>query len=399
LYSEKENHFTVSELNDSISSSIRSSYSNFWIIGEISDFHHHNSSGHIYFSLKDEYSEIRSVMFRTSNQFLKFKPENGSMVKIFGSVSVFEKRGQIQLICNLMEELGLGLLFQKFDLLKKKLDKEGLFSIENKNKLPKYPESIGVLTSGSGAAFQDILKVLRTRSPHIKIYLRSTAVQGSNAGKDIVQGINDFMKFGNVELIILGRGGGSMEDLWAFNEEIVARSIARCSIPIVTGIGHETDFTIADLVADVRAPTPSAAAEIISDRSSTMIRDYKTIFENLNKNFFIKSHSIGQKLDYLYNLLIAQKPQAKVELQNKTIQDFRKRLYHSSAFFLKDLSNILESFNKRLNGLNPEHVLKRGYSIATNDQGQIIYTKNQLELGEKFDLKTSDGIIGAKKIS
>ena len=338
-------------------------------------------------------------MFRTSNQFLKFKPENGSMVKIFGSVSVFEKRGQIQLICNLMEELGLGLLFQKFDLLKKKLDKEGLFSIENKNKLPKYPESIGVLTSGSGAAFQDILKVLRTRSPHIKIYLRSTAVQGSNAGKDIVQGINDFMKFGNVELIILGRGGGSMEDLWAFNEEIVARSIARCSIPIVTGIGHETDFTIADLVADVRAPTPSAAAEIISDRSSTMIRDYKTIFENLNKNFFIKSHSIGQKLDYLYNLLIAQKPQAKVELQNKTIQDFRKRLYHSSAFFLKDLSNILESFNKRLNGLNPEHVLKRGYSIATNDQGQIIYTKNQLELGEKFDLKTSDGIMGAKKIS
>ena len=278
MYSDKENHFTVSELNDSISSSIRSSYSNFWIIGEISDFHHHNSSGHIYFSLKDEYSEIRSVMFRTSNQFLKFKPENGSMVKIFGSVSVFEKRGQIQLICNLMEELGLGLLFQKFDLLKKKLGKEGLFSIENKYKLPKYPESIGVLTSGSGAAFQDILKVLRTRSPQVKIYLRSSAVQGSNAGKDIVQGINDFMKFGNVELIILGRGGGSMEDLWAFNEEIVARSIARCSIPIVTGIGHETDFTIADLVADVRAPTPSAAAEIISDRSSTMIRDCKTIF-------------------------------------------------------------------------------------------------------------------------
>jgi len=399
LYSEKENHFTVSELNDSISSSIRSSHSNFWVVGEISDFHYHDSSGHIYFSLKDENSEIRSVMFRAHNQFLKFQPTNGSMVKIFGSVSVFEKRGQIQLVCSLMEELGVGTLFQKFEFLKKKLDREGLFSLDRKKKLPRYPETIGIVTSGSGAALQDILKVLKTRSPHIKIYFRSTIVQGARSGIDIVQGINDFVKFGNVDLIILGRGGGAMEDLWSFNEEIVARSIFECPIPIITGIGHETDFTIADLVADMRAPTPSAAAEIISDKVSGIIKEYHIFFEKLNKLFFIKSHSLWQKLDYNYNMLMTQKPQRKIELQNKKIQDFRNRLYQSSGLFLKNLVNQLNSYEKRLYGLSPNHVLKRGYSIAIDKGGGIIHSKDQIKKGDKFDLKTMDGIMEAKKIS
>lgn len=399
MYSEKENHFTVSELNDSISASIRSSYSNFWIVGEISDFHYHDSSGHIYFSLKDENSEIRSVMFRASNQFLKFEPVNGSMVKVFGSVSVFEKRGQIQLICNLMEEIGVGALFKKFEFLKKKLDQEGLFNLDRKKILPKYPENIGIITSGSGAALQDILKVLKTRSPHIKIYFRSTMVQGVRAGADIVEGINDFIKFGNVDLIILGRGGGSMEDLWAFNEENVARSIFGCSIPIITAIGHETDFTIADLVADMRAPTPSAAAEIISDKSSTMIKEYNIFFEKFNKNFFIKSQSLWQKLDYFYNIIMALQPQRKIELQNKKIHDFSNRLYQSNGLFMKNLVKQLESYDKRLYGLSPNHVLKRGYSIAIDKNGEIIYSKDQLKSGDKFDLKTADGIMGAKKIS
>ncbi len=399
MYSKKENHFTVSELNDSISSSIRSSHSNLWIIGEVSDFHYHDSSGHIYFSLKDEHSEIRSVMFRASNQFLKFQPINGSMVKIFGSISVFEKRGQIQLVCNLMEELGVGNLFQKFEFLKKKLDQEGLFKIERKSILPHYPETVGVLTSGSGAALQDILKVLKTRSPHIKIYFRSTTVQGDRAGKDIVQGINDFMEFGNVDLIILGRGGGSMEDLWAFNQEIVARSIFNCSIPIITAIGHETDFTIADLVADMRAPTPSAAAEIISDKASTIINQYNIIFENIKKLFLIKSEGLWQRLDYFHNIIMAQKPQSKIELQKKIVDGLDDRLHKSSSFLLKNLIDQLDSYDKRLHGLSPNHVLKRGYSIALDKNGKIIFSKDQLKLGDKFDLRTVDGIMGAKKIS
>ncbi len=399
MYSKEENHYTVSELNESISISIRSTYSNFWIIGEISDFHYHDSSGHIYFLLKDENSEIRAVMFRASNQFLKFQPINGSMVKIFGSVSVFEKRGQIQLVCNLMEELGVGALFQKFEILKKKLDQEGIFNSDRKKKLPRYPERIGIITSGSGAALQDILKVLKTRSPHIKIYIRSTMVQGAGAGADIAQSINDFIKFGNIDLIILGRGGGSMEDLWAFNEEVVARSIFGCSIPIITGVGHETDFTIADLVADLRAPTPSAAAEIISDKASTMIKEYHIIFEKLNKLFLAKSQSLWQKLDYSYNIMMAQKPQSKIELQDKKIQDFRNRLNQSSELLLKNLGKQLNSYEKRLYGLSPNHVLKRGYSIAIDKYGEVVYSKDQLKLGDKFDLKTGDGIMGAKKIS
>ena len=224
-------------------------------------------------------------------------------------------------------------------------------------------------------------------------------VQGVRAGADIVEGINDFIKFGNVDLIILGRGGGSMEDLWVFNEENVARSIFGCSIPIITAIGHETDFTIADLVADMRAPTPSAAAEIISDKSSTMIKEYNIFFEKFNKNFFIKSQTLWQKLDYFYNIIMALQPQRKIELQNKKIHDFSNRLYQSNGLFMKNLVKQLKSYDKRLYGLSPNHVLKRGYSIAIDKNGEIIYSKDQLKSGDKFDLKTADGIMGAKKIS
>tara|TARA_Y100001970_G_scaffold50871_1_gene64431 strand:+ start:159 stop:1373 length:1215 start_codon:yes stop_codon:yes gene_type:complete len=396
---EIEKYFTVSELNDSISATIRTSYSNFWIAGEVSDFHYHESSGHMYFSIKDEKSEIRAVMFKTSNQFLNFNPKSGSMVKIFGSVSVFEKRGQIQIVCSLMEELGVGDLYKKFELLKQKLNKEGLFDPEIKKKLPHFPMEIGIITSGSGAALQDIIKVMKRRSPHIKIYFRSSSVQGSKAVKDIAKSIKEFIEFGKVDLIILGRGGGSIEDLWAFNEETVARAIFNCPIPIISAVGHETDFTISDMVADLRAPTPSAAAEMITDKSSTLINTFINYFDMVNNKFLLKIEYLGQKLDYFHTIIMSQKPQKKIENQIKQIQDHRNRFINLNSVFLANLVNRLNYFEKQLYGLSPNYVLKRGYSIATDKNGRIIFSQGQLKIGDKFYLKTGDGSMEAEKVS
>jgi exodeoxyribonuclease VII large subunit len=222
---EYQSCYTVSNLNSQIRNLLEGSLSDIWVKGEISNFHHHPSSGHMYFTLKDENGELRCAMFRGNNQYLKFKPGNGMEVRLFGSVTVYEQRGQVQLKVSLMEPVGIGDLFKAFDALKKALSEEGLFDSVHKQPLPKYPKKIGVVTSGSSAAFQDIIHVLKRRSPHVEIILKSVSVQGESSALDIADGINEMNQFGQVDVIILGRGGGSLEDLWSFNEEAVARSI------------------------------------------------------------------------------------------------------------------------------------------------------------------------------
>ena len=254
---------SVSDLNNQIKNILEKNISRFWVSGEISNFIHH-TSGHMYFTLKDQKSEIRCVMFKGPNQSLQFKPENGMQVLLDGEISVYEPRGQYQILVKKMEPAGIGTLYLAFEALKKQLSSEGLFDIEKKQKLPTYPKNIGIITSKTGAALQDIFQVLDRRSPHVNLIVRSAHVQGDKAANDIVDAIHDMETYKKIDVLIIGRGGGSLEDLWPFNEEKVARAISSCPIPIISAVGHETDLSISDLVADMRAPTPSAAAELVS---------------------------------------------------------------------------------------------------------------------------------------
>ena len=397
--SEFQDCFTVSNLNIRIRELLEHRFTDVWVKGEISNFHHHPSSGHMYFTLKDTGSEIRCAMFRINNSYLKFKPNDGMEVRLFGLVTVFEKRGQVQLKVSIMEPLGLGDLYKSFELLKKSLNEEGLFLEKHKEKIPSYPINIGIITSGSSSACQDILNVLSRRAPNINVLILSVRVQGDGAADEIVQAINTFNEYGGVDVLILARGGGSIEDLWSFNEEKVARSIFSSSIPIISGIGHETDFTIADFVSDLRAPTPSAAAELaapllddillsISETQSRLIRSMKN---QLEKKWQIK--------DQVDKRLANQQPVTKIERQSEKLSQLYKRFILAIDIKCEKYSKHTESLSKQLINLGPKHVLERGYAIPFDQSGNIIRKADQISVGEELALKTARGSLSAKKTS
>ena len=397
--SEFQDCFTVSNLNIRIRELLEHRFTDVWVKGEISNFHHHPSSGHMYFTLKDTGSEIRCAMFRINNSYLKFKPNDGMEVRLFGLVTVYEKRGQVQLKVSIMEPLGLGDLYKSFELLKKSLNEEGLFLEKHKEKIPSYPINIGIITSGSSSACQDILNVLSRRAPNINVLILSVRVQGDGAADEIVQAINTFNEYSGVDVLILARGGGSIEDIWSFNEEKVARAIFSSSIPIISGIGHETDFTIADFVSDLRAPTPSAAAELaapllddillsISETQSRLIRSMKN---QLEKKWQIK--------DQVDKRLANQQPATKIERQSEKLSQLYKRFILAIDIKCEKYSKHTESLSKQLINLGPKHVLERGYAIPFDQSGNIIRRADQISVGEEFALKTARGSLSAKKTS
>ena len=394
-----KSHFTVSELNFRLKNILESSFNNIFVTGEISNFHNHPSSGHMYFTLKDDNGELRSAMFRRHNSQLNFNPINGLEVKVFGSVTFYEKKGQAQLVVSRMEPDGQGSFFKAFEELKKTLRNKGFFDTIHKKAVSKFPRSIGLVTSESGAAIKDILSIMNRRAPHVEIIVRSVSVQGKNSAEDISEAILDFNNYALVDVIILGRGGGSIEDLWAFNEKIVAEAIFSSSIPIISAVGHDTDFTISDFTADLRAPTPSAAAELVSE-------SIKNILISLDNYNFTMLNSVNKMiertsfiLDTLDNRLIVQKPESKISRQINKISQFKKSLIDLIYFKLKSLDDAQSSLNKQLLALGPDNVLKRGYSIVSNKSGKIIHKSKNLKVGEIFSLKMSDGNLKAEKIS
>jgi len=315
---------SVSELTDQIKNILEAKFENVWISGEISNFKHHYS-GHMYFTLKDDNAEIRVVMFKGYNQYLRFKPEDGMQVLANGKLSVYEQRGQYQLILKQLEPSGIGTLYLAFEALKKQLAAEGLFDIDKKNELPQFPNTIGVITSQSGAAVQDIFQILERRAPFVEIILRTTKVQGEGAALDIVQAIEEFNDHNKIDVIIMGRGGGSLEDLWAFNEEVVARAISASDIPIISAVGHETDYSISDMVADKYASTPSVAAEIVSP-SQTDVKE--TIAKQQMKLELHMKHLLElnwQKVDKLIDRQSRQQPQKIIELQKGELTKLSNR--------------------------------------------------------------------------
>ena len=395
---EKNSYLTVSKLNSSIKNVLEGDFSNLMVKGEISNYHLHTSSGHMYFTLKDFSSEIRCVMFRGNSSNLKFKPGDGIKVLLNGSVSIFEQRGQIQLKILKMSPEGDGDLFLAYELLKKNLHKEGLFDDIYKSKIPKYPKTVGIVTSSASAAFQDIINVIKRRAPHLKVIVRSVTVQGDTGSKNIISGIKDFNVYDNVDIIILARGGGSIEDLWCFNEESVARAIYKSKIPIITGIGHETDFTIADLVSDLRAPTPSAAAELASIDRDSIISLFQRIKHQLQSSVLKKIEGNLIRLDYLENRANYQQPGKKIQIQLDKILEIKKKLIIFTKNSMSDKKQEIASIYKQLINLNPENVLERGYSIVLKKDGKTVLRKpKDVALDEIFKVKMSNGSMIAKK--
>lgn len=389
---------TISELTAHIKDMLESNFQQVWVSGEISNFKHHYS-GHMYFTLKDDSAEIKVAMFKGFNQYLRFKPEDGMQVLANGRLSVYEQRGQYQLILRQLEPSGIGTLYLAYEALKKQLAQEGLFDIDMKQELPEYPKIVGVITSESGAAVKDIFQIMERRAPFVDIVLRATKVQGEGAAFDIVQAIEEFNEYKDVDVIIMGRGGGSLEDLWSFNEEIVARAISNSAIPIISAVGHETDYSISDMVADKYVSTPSAAAEIVSPS----VGEIKDIIgkQQMRLESYLKYliERKWQNVDELISRHSRQQPQKIIALQQSELEKLSSQFTNSILQNQKILSMKLGSLSEKLFTLSPTAILERGYSVAfTLPERQIIKSSKDIEKGQEFELLTSKGSLTATKV-
>ena len=389
---------TVSELNKYIKDLVSGDMilSGLWVRGEISNFKSHYS-GHYYFTLKDEKAVLRCVMFRSYASAVPFLPENGMKVLIRGYISVYERDGQYQLYAEEIQPDGVGALYIAFEKLKNKLRAEGLFDESRKKKLPYMPDSIGVVTSSTGAVIRDIINVLTRRFYHVKIKLYPVQVQGEQAAGQIAAAVRRFNQLGNVDVIIVARGGGSLEELWAFNEEIVARSIYESKIPVISAVGHETDFTIADFAADVRAPTPSAAAELVMPERAVVENRLDSLKMRLRNAAAKKTGMERLKLKRLCESVAFRQPYNKI-YQERMLLDVQKN-YMQKALAALDAQyrNRLSLMAARLDTLSPLHSLARGYSIVMREKGDtLVKSVKDVKAGDRIEVCLSDGRLGCK---
>jgi exodeoxyribonuclease VII large subunit len=380
---------TVSELNDLVKTTLESHLDAVWVQGEISNFRV-PPSGHFYFTLKDDKNQIGAVMFRRQGMSLRFTPENGMAVLCFGRVSLYSVRGDLQLYVDDMEPQGQGALFLAFEQLKKRLAAEGCFAPERKKKLPFLPRSVGIVTSDRGAALHDMLRIIGDRYPDRRVVIRPVKVQGDGAANEIAQGIADLNCFAGVDVIIVGRGGGSLEDLWAFNEEIVARAICASNIPIVSAVGHEIDFTIADFVADERAPTPTAAAEMVVPRKADLLEQLGMTELQLTKNIEFKLESARENLRALVKRLAD--PGRKLRENQQRLDELTVDLLRRFQERVRQSKNLLAELAGRLSALSPLAVLERGYCIAHKlPEEQIVKSASSLDVGDLIRVTFAQG--------
>ena len=386
------NPITVTDLNKYIKNKIDGDemLNNVLVKGEISNFKNHYT-GHMYFTLKDESSLIKCVMFKSYTTHLSFMPKDGMKVMVLGSVAVFERDGIYQIYAKAMKEDGLGSLYTAYEELKKKLEQEGLFAESHKKKIPFMPKTIGVLTSNTGAVIRDIINVSTRRNPGVHIRLYPVPVQGPGAAEKIAEGIKFMNENKLADVLIIGRGGGSLEDLWPFNEEIVARAIYDSELPIISAVGHETDFTIADFVADLRAPTPSAAAEL----AVANIEDVRETLKLYNNRYKVALKKKIELMRLSYEKCMARpaykNPTQKINEQYMVIDMKVKALQNNMMLKLKEAKTSFVKETAKLDSLSPLKTLTRGYSIVTEQDGKIIKSVNDLNSGEKVNLRLSDG--------
>ena len=389
---------TVSELNKYIKNKVDEDeyLNNVYVKGEISNFKHHYT-GHMYFTLKDEKSLIKCVMFKSSTSTLKFVPKDGMKVLIFGTVAVYEAGGVYQIYCKAMQEDGVGDLYQKYEELKNKLEKEGLFKKEHKKKIPVMPKTIGVLTSQTGAVIRDIINVSTRRNPNVNIKLYPIPVQGAGAAEKIVDALKIMNENKLSDVIILARGGGSLEDLWPFNEEIVARAIYESKIPIISAVGHETDFTIADFVADLRAPTPSAAAELAQVDVYEIQKKLLAYQERFKQALRKRLELMRLRYEKTMSSRIFTDPMKQINEKYILVDMKTKEIENNILNKLKESKNKATNIITKLDTLSPLKTLARGYSI-TEYNGKILKSVKQIKTNDEIEIRLNDGNITAKAL-
>lgn len=428
--------YTVSELNREVRGLLEGSFPLIWLEGEVSNLSR-PASGHLYFSLKDAGAQIRCALFRNRSRLLSTELSNGQHVLVRARLSLYEARGDYQLIVENLEDAGEGALRRAFEASRQRLSAQGLFELEHKKALPDFPRRIGVITSPSGAAVRDVISVLERRFPGLPVLIYPVPVQGAEAAKKISEAIVLAEQRQECDVLLLVRGGGSLEDLWAFNDEVLAFTIYDCSIPIVSGIGHETDVTIADFVADVRAATPSAAAELISPDQQQWLVKFKQLEQRLTYSLQRRLQNHRQRLDWLLQNLTRQHPGQRLQQQQKQLSELERRLYRSMLLQLErernqlnrlttrlvsrnplpkiqhlqeQIQNLTERFalsmhhqlqqqqqrlagaSRRLHDISPLQTLARGYAVVRNpDTGQVIRTASQIKTGEQVEALLSKG--------
>jgi len=437
---EEREIYTVQQLNREVKQLLQQNFPLLWIEGELSNVAR-PASGHIYFSLKDAQAQVRCAMFRNANRALPFQPESGMQVLVRARVGVYEPRGEYQLTIEHMEEAGVGILQRKYEALKQKLNLEGLFETEHKQDIPAYPKVASIVTSATGAAIRDILSVLHRRYPLLSIQIYAVPVQGENSAEAIVDAIQAINQRKNSDVLIISRGGGSIEDLWSFNEEIVARAIHASKIPVVSGVGHEIDFTIADFVADVRAATPSAAAELITPHQEELletINQYQNTLLYLIRDILSNLH---QSVDWITQRLEFLHPKQAIQRKQENISELQRRAYSSVRLMLSEQTNAFSRLTNRfekqspktrineakiklldlnkqlqrsiqasheskqlalqhlahtLDAVSPLSTLNRGYSIVSKPDGQILLDRQQVSKDEKISIQLAKGQFSAK---
>lgn len=383
---------TVTELNRLAREVLELSFPLFWVSGEVSNFTR-AASGHWYFSLKDAGAQVKCVMFKGRNSYVDFMPREGDKIEARCTVTLYEARGDFQLTVEFVQKAGLGALFEAFEKLKAKLSHEGLFDAAFKQAIPKHPCTIGIVTSPDAAALRDVLTTLKRRNPNINVIIYPTPVQGKGAAQLIANAIHTANHRAEVDTLIICRGGGSMEDLWQFNEEIVARAIDECSIPTISGVGHETDFTICDFVADLRAATPTAAAELATPARDVLLNALSQYAMQLTKNIQFTLNQCSQSLDYLSRRLSS--PSQQISQKKQLLMQLNHRLNIATNQQTKSKQQHLVSLQQNLTHLSPQAILKRGYAFVQNQFGIIVSASQQLQRGDEVKLTFGQGVAEA----
>ncbi|MFN8179398.1 MAG: exodeoxyribonuclease VII large subunit [bacterium] len=382
--------YTVSELTRKIKRLLESQWSGVWVEGELSNVRPH-PSGHLYFTIKDEGAALRGVMFRSDVRRLRFRPEDGQKIRLYGGLTIYEPQGNWQIVAQKMDPAGLGELELAFRQTFERLEKEGLFDEAHKVSLPAHPQVVGIVTSESGAAIRDIVSVLGRRAPHVRLVLRAARVQGEGAARDVANGIAELDRWGGADVLIVGRGGGSLEDLWAFNEEVVARAIRACETPIVSAVGHEVDRTIADFVADRRAATPSAAAEIVAPERRELLAGLRSLAASAEAAIRRHLRRRGERVILLRDSPAFRGPQAYVQRRAQDLDRARERLEAAAGRALERRRLMTRAAAGRLHALSPLAILGRGYAIVRTPAGEVVRRAREVSPGAAVEVWVGEG--------
>ena len=391
-----KNVYSIRQVNLYISNMFRQDFmlNRIYVKGEVSNCKYH-TSGHIYFSLKDDSGSLACVMFAGNRSGLKFQMQNGQSVIVLGSISVYERDGKYQLYAREIIQDGMGLLYEKFQALKQELEEMGMFAPEYKQPIPAFSRRVGIVTAPTGAAIRDIMNISYRRKPYVQLILYPALVQGEEAADSIVRGI-ELLDQSHVDVIIVGRGGGSMEDLWAFNEEKVARAIFQCETPVISAVGHETDFTIADYVADLRAPTPSAAAELAVADMAAIQGQLRDMQQRLQNRMSERLSDRKKELEHLQEKLKYVSPQHQIQEKYQRLTDIEEELQMLMQQTMKERRHQLMIYVERMKGLSPLEKLSQGYSYTADARGKKITATEQVQPGDLLQIYVSDGQILAE---